>query len=152
MATCALLTGVLALTIRILLLLARLVATALLPARLLTWFLVLLTRVLVLLARILVLVGHRDLPGCLVHFGPGWRQLRNPAPVSREPAFGSGIFGQGTERKKLPLYKPLKPLAALLPHPVPTVRKWHDASFKAAGALAASLSKDGSTWIILPSN
>jgi hypothetical protein len=50
-----LLTGVLALTVRILLLLSGLLATALLLAGLLT-------RVLVLLARILVLAGHRDLP------------------------------------------------------------------------------------------
>jgi hypothetical protein len=44
-----------ALTIRILLLLSRLLATALLLAGLLA-------RVLVLLARILVRIGHRDLP------------------------------------------------------------------------------------------
>jgi type IV secretory pathway TrbL component len=49
------LTWVLALTPRILLLLAGLLAAALLLARLLT-------RVLVLLARVLVLAGHRDLP------------------------------------------------------------------------------------------
>ena len=52
----ALLIGVLALAIRILLLLSGLLATALLLAGLLA-------RVLVLLARILVLVRHRDLPG-----------------------------------------------------------------------------------------
>jgi hypothetical protein len=51
-----LLIGVLALTIRILLLLSGLLATALLLTGLLA-------RVLVLLARILVLVSHRDLPG-----------------------------------------------------------------------------------------
>jgi hypothetical protein len=51
-----LLIGILALTARVLLLLAGLLATALL---LLAGFL---TRVLILLARILVLVGHRDLP------------------------------------------------------------------------------------------
>ena len=51
-----LLIGVLALTVRILLLLSGLLATALLLAGLLA-------RVLVLLARILVLVSHRDLPG-----------------------------------------------------------------------------------------
>jgi hypothetical protein len=55
----ALLVGLLALTVRVLLLLARLLATALLLAGLLTG---LLARVLVLLARVLVLVGHRDLP------------------------------------------------------------------------------------------
>jgi hypothetical protein len=54
-ATLALLTGVLALTVRILLLLLPgLLAAALLLAGLLT-------RVLVLLARVLILVGHRDL-------------------------------------------------------------------------------------------
>jgi hypothetical protein len=51
----ALLIGFLALTVRILLLLARLLAAALLLAGLLT-------RVLVLLTRFLVLVRHRDLP------------------------------------------------------------------------------------------
>jgi hypothetical protein len=51
-----LLIGVLALTVRILLLLSGLLATALLLTGLLA-------RVLVLLARILVLVSHRDLPG-----------------------------------------------------------------------------------------
>ena len=40
--------------------------------------------------------------------------------------------------KKLALYKPFKPHSALLPHPVPAVRKRHDASSWAAGALAAS--------------
>jgi hypothetical protein len=49
------LTGALALTARILLLLSGLLAAALLLAGLLT-------RVLVLLARVLVLAGHRDLP------------------------------------------------------------------------------------------
>jgi hypothetical protein len=56
--------GVLALTIRILLLLARLLAATLLLAGFLTRVLALLARFLtrVLLARILVLIGHRDLP------------------------------------------------------------------------------------------
>jgi hypothetical protein len=53
-----LLVRVLALTVRVLLLLAGLLAAALL---LLAGFL---SRVLILLARILVLVGHRDLPCC----------------------------------------------------------------------------------------
>jgi hypothetical protein len=57
----ALLIGLLALTVRILLLLSGLLAAALL-AGFLTRVLVLLTRVLVLLARILILVRHRDLP------------------------------------------------------------------------------------------
>jgi hypothetical protein len=52
----ALLIGVLALTVRILLLLSGFLAAALLLAGLLT-------RVLILLARVLVLIGHRDLPG-----------------------------------------------------------------------------------------
>jgi hypothetical protein len=47
--------GILSLTVRILLLLSGLLATALLLTRLLPW-------ILVLLARILVLIGHRDLP------------------------------------------------------------------------------------------
>jgi hypothetical protein len=64
--TLALLVGVLALTVRILLLLSGFLAATLLLAGLLARILVLLarllTRVLVLLARILVRVGHRDLP------------------------------------------------------------------------------------------
>jgi hypothetical protein len=52
----ALLVGLLALTVRILLLLSGFLAAALLLAGLLA-------RVLILLARILILVGHRDLPG-----------------------------------------------------------------------------------------
>jgi hypothetical protein len=55
-AALVLLTGALARTARILLLLAGLLATALLLLA------GLLTRVLILLARVLVLVGHRDLP------------------------------------------------------------------------------------------
>jgi hypothetical protein len=55
--------GVLALSIRILLLLSGLLTATLLLAGFLARILVLLTRVLVLLARILVLVRHRDLPG-----------------------------------------------------------------------------------------
>ena|ERR1700744_1750101 len=53
--TLTLLVGVLALTVRILLLLSGLLATPLLLTRLLP-------RILVLLARILILIGHRDLP------------------------------------------------------------------------------------------
>jgi hypothetical protein len=60
----ALLIGLLALTVRILLLLSGFLSAALLLAGLL----VLLTRLLVLLARVLILVGHRDLPG--------WRHVR----------------------------------------------------------------------------
>jgi hypothetical protein len=56
-ATLALLTGILALAVRILLLLSGLLAAALL---LLAGFL---SRILILLARLLVLIGHRDLPG-----------------------------------------------------------------------------------------
>ena len=83
-AALALLTGVLALTARILLLLSGLLAPALLLAGLLT-------RVLVLLL---------------------WR---------REPG------------QKLALYKRFKPHPALLPHPVPTVKKRADASFRLPG-------------------
>jgi hypothetical protein len=56
-ATLALLTGILALAVRILLLLSGLLAAALL---LLAGFL---SRILILLARLLVLIRHRDLPG-----------------------------------------------------------------------------------------
>src|SRR6185295_761112 len=48
----------------------------------------------------------------------------------------------GTAAQKLALYKPIKPQPALLPPPVPTVRKRHDASSWAAGALAASSALD----------
>src|SRR5437016_10559570 len=44
----------------------------------------------------------------------------------------------GTTAQKLALYKLIKPHPALLPPPVPTVRKRNDASSWAAGALAAS--------------
>ena len=54
-ATFALLSGILTLTVRILLLLSGLLPTALLLTGLLA-------RILVLLAGILVLIGHRDLP------------------------------------------------------------------------------------------
>jgi len=57
----ALLVGLLALPVRILLLLIGLLAAALLTG-FLTRVLVLLTRVLILLARILILVRHRGLP------------------------------------------------------------------------------------------
>jgi len=76
-AASTLLTGILALTVRVLLLLAGLAAAALLLAGLLARILVLLTWlltwILVLLARVLVRVGHRDLPGWTVRFGRGWR-------------------------------------------------------------------------------
>jgi hypothetical protein len=57
-----LLVGILALTVRILLLLSGLLAAALLLAGLLARVLVLLTRLLVLLARVLVLVRHSGSP------------------------------------------------------------------------------------------
>jgi hypothetical protein len=66
-----LLAGFLALTVRILLLLSRLLAAALLLARLLP-------RVLVLLAGILVLIGHRDLP------------FQSRSKTIAKPAFGCG--------------------------------------------------------------
>jgi hypothetical protein len=59
----SLLVGILALTVRILLLLTGLLTAALLLAGFLTWLLGLLARFLVLLARVRVLIGHRDLPG-----------------------------------------------------------------------------------------
>jgi hypothetical protein len=58
----AILIGVLTLTIRVLLLLAGLLAAALLLAGLLTGVLVLLARILGLLARILILIRHRASP------------------------------------------------------------------------------------------
>jgi hypothetical protein len=61
-AALTLLVGLLALTVRILLLLSGLLAAALLLAGLLARVLVLLTRILVLLARVLVLVRHSGSP------------------------------------------------------------------------------------------
>ena len=68
-----LLTGLLALTIRVLLL-AGLVAATLLLTRLLA-------RILILLTRVLVLAGHWNLLN-LVRFGHGQKQLRNLRVVS----------------------------------------------------------------------
>jgi hypothetical protein len=78
----ALLIGVLGLTVRILLLLAGLLAAALLLAGLLTRVLILLARFRVLFARFLVLVGHKI---SFVERNP--RQLRHRRLVSREPRF-----------------------------------------------------------------
>ena len=47
----------------------------------------------------------------------------------------------GTRAPKLALYKPLKPHLALLPPPVPAVRKWHDASFRLPGPRASPRSR-----------
>jgi hypothetical protein len=71
-----------ALTVRVLLLLAGLLAAALLLAGLLT-------RVLILLARILVLVGHRDLPFALL----GIQREDNSNPCNWFPGnSGSGAI------------------------------------------------------------
>jgi hypothetical protein len=69
------------------------------------------------------------------------------------------------------MYKPFKPHPALLPHRVPAVRKWDDASFRLPGAIAAervgvsiilggkpgttlpeNAPNNGSAWTISPSN
>jgi hypothetical protein len=144
--------GVLALTARILLLLAGLLAAALLLAGLLagllTRVLVLLARVLILLARVLVWVRHRTSP---LHVERSERQPTNPALVSEKNA-GSAViiawrrFVATVAREPKPnlvspkpLYKTLQPHVALLPPRVPTVRKWNDASFRLPGAIAAEL-------------
>ena len=74
----SLLTGLLALTVRVLLLLAGLVAAALLLTRFLA-------RILILLTRVLVLAGHGNSLLNLVRFGRGQRQRRNLRVVSGEP-------------------------------------------------------------------
>jgi hypothetical protein len=71
------LTGLLALTVRVLLL-AGLVAAALLLTRFLA-------RILILLTRVLVLAGHGNSLSNLVRFGRGQRQRRNRRVVSGEP-------------------------------------------------------------------
>jgi hypothetical protein len=81
----AILVGLLALTVRILLLLAGLLATALLLTGLLTRVLVLLTRVLVLLARVLILVAHRVSP--LLASMEAGDNARASAGVAREHRF-----------------------------------------------------------------
>jgi hypothetical protein len=108
------LTGLLALTVRILLLLAGLVAATLLLTRLLAGILILLTRVL-------VLAGHWNLLNLVVS-----DTVRNNSGTCglflENPAYGS--FRRDRElTAKTPLHKPLKPHLALLPHPVPAVRK-----------------------------
>src|SRR5882672_11757064 len=122
--------GILVLTARVLLLLARLLAAALLLAGLLA-------RVLILLARVLVGVAHSESP----LLNATARQRANPALVSQELRFHRDHCvalvcpncGAGTPERKLALYKPFKPHSALLPHPVPAVRKRHDASFRLPG-------------------
>jgi hypothetical protein len=111
-----------ALAVWILLLLAGLLAAALLLAGLLT-------RVLILLARILVLVGHSGSPylrcwGCngeTTAKAQVWfpKKLRFPhdhcvAQICPDYGFGTG---------KTTRVQPLKPHPALLPLPVPTVKK-----------------------------
>jgi hypothetical protein len=77
-ASSSLLTGILALTVRVLLLLAGLVAATLLLTGLLARFLILLTRVL-------VLAGHGNSLVEPCPFGRGQRQRRNLRVVSGEP-------------------------------------------------------------------
>jgi hypothetical protein len=116
-----LLAGFLALTVRILLLLSRLLATALLLARLLPG-------ILVLLAGILVLIGHRDLPFSKSpedNLGtPTWlRGNAGSLPAFSdlaEPWFRRSLHA---EAEKLSLYKRLRHLPAQLPLRVPAVRK-----------------------------
>jgi hypothetical protein len=112
--------GSLVLTAGVLLLLAGLLAAALLLAGLLA-------RVLILLARVLVGVAHSESP----LLNATARQRANPTLVSQELRFHHDHSvalvcrhcGCGTRNPGLALYKPLKPHPALLPPPVPTVRK-----------------------------
>jgi hypothetical protein len=141
--------AVLALTVRVLLLLA-----GLLTAALLTLLAGLLTRVLILLAGILVLVGHRRSP-----------LLKRNGETTENPKVGfKGTCGSAAiiawrrfvatvalePGRKLPLYKPFKPHPALLPVRVPAVRKWDDATFRLPGP--SPRPNNGSAWTISPSN
>jgi hypothetical protein len=113
-ASSSLLTGLLALTVRVLLLLAGLVAATLLLTRLLA-------RILILLTRVLVLAGHWNLLN-LVRFGTVRDNAETSGLFLENP--GYGLFRRDRElTAKTPLHKPLKPHLALLPHPVPAVRK-----------------------------
>jgi hypothetical protein len=170
----ALLIRPLALTVRVLLLLAGLLAAALLLAGLLAG---LLARVLVLLARVLVLVGHRDLPLLNATFWLNVTEVDNPQPRIwfREKSRSIGIIAwrrlvatvaDGTP--KLALYKPFEPRLALLPHRVPAVRKrdvasgcrglrrdllkWAFSYGKPDSTLPENAPDNGSAWIISPSN
>ncbi|WP_201449767.1 hypothetical protein [Bradyrhizobium sp. Ai1a-2] len=101
---------VLALTVRVLLLLAGLAAAALL---LLTG---LLARILILLTRVLVLIGHRNLPGLnLVHSDQAQANAGTRTPFRREPSRHGEQMRDREPTAKLPLYKPLMPQLALLP-------------------------------------
>jgi hypothetical protein len=114
---------ILALAARILLLLTRFLTAALLLAGLPAW-------VLVLLTRVLILVGHWD-PPLQRTFNNGLE----PPLVAREPAFRWAHYMAAVCRRRggrnlsaeTTLYKPFQLGAALLPHPVPTVRKWDKA-------------------------
>jgi hypothetical protein len=121
--------GILALTARVLLLLAGLLPTALLLAGLLARGLVLLTRVL--LARVLIWVRLRRSP---LHVERSGRQPAKPPLVSAKNRFRRDHCvaavcrdrGPGTQAKFASLklmYKPGKPPVMLLPHRVPAVRK-----------------------------
>jgi hypothetical protein len=138
------------LTARVLLLLARLLAAALLLAGLLA-------RILVLLAG-LILIGHS-----------GFSLLN--ASLKQPTAPGVGCVGTAVplliiarrrrvrtvapepDAQKLALYKPIKPQRALLPHPVPTVKK-NDTTRRLGlpGSRRAVRSRYGGTWIISRSN
>jgi hypothetical protein len=109
-----------------LLLLSGLLATALL-AGLLARVLVLLTRILVLLARVLVLVRHGDLPGLNVTVDNletrGWFQGNFGSDGIVAWRWHVATMAAGTPGLKMTYVQALKPHPALLPHPVPTVRK-----------------------------
>jgi hypothetical protein len=119
-----LLIGLCALAVRVLLLLAGLLAAALLLAGFLT-------RVLVLLARVLVLVGHRDLPLLNATSWLNVAERNNPRLRDWFPgdlrfrrdhcvATACHDCGGRNPKGKLALYKPDLPHPALLPHRVPT--------------------------------
>jgi hypothetical protein len=116
----ALLARILARTVRVLLLLAGFVTTALLLAGLLAR---------VLLARILVLAGHQELPFACRGSQPGNRQL-----VAVKRRFRRALAGGGRNRgRNLPLYKRLDSLCTLLPPRVPTVKKMRGAPIRLPG-------------------
>jgi branched-chain amino acid transport system permease protein len=129
------LAGVLALTVRVLLLLAGLAAAALLLAGLLA-------RILILLTRLLVLIGHRNLPGWT------WssRTKRKPTrgtrtPFRREPSLdGERTLDGGTEAKTTSVQAFEAAPPAVAAQGVPLLENDTTRRTRLPGALAASLS------------
>jgi hypothetical protein len=148
----ALLIGVLGLTVRILLLLAGLLAAALLLAGFLT-------RVLILLARIRVLIGHSGSPylrcsECNAKTTAKvqiWFPKKLRFPRDHCVAQICPECGFGTDQKQ-PVYSRLSRTPRCCRSGFPLLKNDLRRGVPAAGAIAASLLKYGSAWIISPSN